>query len=171
MDRASALLEENQYLTLATADGDGQPWCSTVWFCTSRQVRSPAGLGVELVWLSRPEARHSLNLLQRPQVRISIFNSTQAAGTGDGLQFAALAERVPSEHLDETAEVFSQASLAAGGGPWRRAQVEEPALPRLYVARVQRAFLLGNGGRTEIPVAPYEGPPAARGPVASDPPR
>ena len=151
--RAQELLEENQYLTLATSDANGRPWSSTVWYTAWQRSRSEQWLAVEFIWLSRPEALHSRNLLQRPEVGISIFNSAQPAGTGDGLQFAARAEPVPSALLDEAAEAFSNASLATGGGTWTRAQVEEPALPRLYLARTESAYLLGNGTRVEIPLA------------------
>lgn len=151
--RAQQLLEENQYLTLATADASGRPWSSTVWYTAWQRSRSEEWLAVEFIWLSRPDARHSKNLLQRPEVGISIFNSAQPAGTGDGLQFAARAGLVPSVQLDEAAATFSTASLAAGGGPWARAQVEEPALPRLYLARTESAYLLGNGTRIELPLA------------------
>lgn len=151
--RAHSLLEANQYLTLATADEDGTPWCSTVWYAASMPSQSPREFVVEFIWLSRPQAQHSRNLLRRPEVGISIFDSTQPAGTGDGLQFAARAGLAPSARLDEVAATFSTASLAAGGGPWTRAQVEGPAQPRLYLARTERAFVLGNGGRLEIPPA------------------
>lgn len=150
---ARKLLEENQYLTLATADASGRPWSSTVWYTAWQRTASPQRLAVEFIWLSRPEAQHSINLLQRPEVGISIFNSTQPAGTGDGLQFGARAERVPDDELDEAAAAFSRASLAAGGGAWTRAQVEAPAPPRLYIARIERAFLLGSGSRIELPLA------------------
>ena len=153
VERAHQLLTENQYLTLATADAEGRPWSSTVWYAARHPSRSPDGLSVEFIWLSRPDALHSRNLLQRPEVGISIFDSTQPAGTGDGLQLAALAGPVPSAGLDEAAAVLSAASLAAGGGPWIRAQVEEPAVPRLYVARVEAAYLLGDGTRVEVPLA------------------
>ena len=151
--RARELLENNQYLTLATADPSGRPWAATVWYTARLRSRSPQRLALELIWLSRPDAQHSKNLVQRPEVGISIFNSTQPAGTGDGLQFAALAERVPSDELDNAAAAFSTASLAAGGGAWTRAQVEEPAVARLYIARIERAFLLGSGSRVEVAVS------------------
>ncbi|MBA2954723.1 pyridoxamine 5'-phosphate oxidase family protein [Nocardioides sp. CGMCC 1.13656] len=151
--RAHALLEENQYLTLATADASGRPWSTTVWYTAWQRSRSSTRLAVELVWLSRPEALHSRNLTQRPEVGISIFNSAQPAGTGDGLQFAAHAELVPSALLDDAAAAFSAASVAAGGGTWTRAQVEEPSVPRLYIARIRSAFLLGNATRVEVPLA------------------
>jgi len=151
--RAHQLLEENQYLTLATSDATGRPWSSTVWYTAWQCSRSEERLTVEFIWLSRPDARHSKNLLQRPEVGISIFNSAQPAGTGDGLQFAARAELVPSGQLDKAAAAFSTASLTAGGGAWTRAQVEEPALPRLYLARPESAYLLRNGTRVELPLA------------------
>jgi hypothetical protein len=151
--RALQLLHENQYLTLATADTSGRPWSSTVWYAAWRPSRSDERLSVDFIWLSRPEAQHSRNLLQRPEVGISIFDSAQPAGTGDGLQFAARAEPVPPALLDDAVDAFSEASLAAGGGAWTRAQVEAPALPRLYIARPESAYLLGGGTRVEVALA------------------
>lgn len=151
--RAQRLIEENQYLTLATADLKGRPWCSTVWYAAWQRSSSPHRLAVQFIWLSLPDALHSRNLSDRPEVGISIFDSAQPAGTGDGLQFGALAERAPSADLDEAAAVFSHASVAAGGGTWTRAQVEEPARPRLYIARIDSGFLLGDGTRVDLPVA------------------
>lgn len=145
------MIDANQYLTLATSDASGRPWATTVWYTAWERSRTAERLAVEFIWLSRPDAQHSRNLLQRPEVGISIFDSSQPAGTGDGLQFAARAQVVPSEIVDEAVAAFSVASLAAGGGPWTRAQVEEPAVPRLYLARTESAYVLGNGTRTEIP--------------------
>lgn len=149
--RARAMLAANQYLTLATAAADGRPWASTVWYAAIDRS-SPDRLVLDLVWLSWPQARHSRNIGDRPEVGISVFDSSQPAGTGDGLQLSALAEQVPAAELDAVVAVFSAASLAAGGNAWGRAQVEEPAVPRLYVARVDRAHLLGGGARADVPV-------------------
>jgi predicted pyridoxine 5'-phosphate oxidase superfamily flavin-nucleotide-binding protein len=41
-----AIVDANQYLTLATADEDGQPWASPVWFA-STDYR-------EFFWVSSP---------------------------------------------------------------------------------------------------------------------
>ena len=83
---------------------------------------------------------------------ISIFDRTQPAGTGIGLQFAARAEAVPTDELDEALAAFSEASFAAGGGARTREQVEEPAALRPYLARIEAAFL-DDGTRVEIPLA------------------
>ena len=51
---AAAILEETAYMTLATADAQGIPWATPVWF-------APDG-DRAVLWLSDPEARHSRNL-------------------------------------------------------------------------------------------------------------
>jgi hypothetical protein len=152
--RARALLAQVQYLTIASADADGTPWSSTVWYTASPlAASSEETLCVELLWLSRPEARHSLNLRHRPEVGISIFDSGQPAGTGDGLQLAARAALVGEERLDHALAVVSDASLAAGGGPWTRERVAEVDGLRLYGASIERAYLLEKGDRVELPVS------------------
>ena len=65
MDRRTTVLREllhaNRYMTLATADGDGRPWASPVWFATAD--------GRELFWASRPDTRHSRNVAERRRSR------------------------------------------------------------------------------------------------------
>ena len=48
---ARDVLLDNRFLTLATADAEGLPWASPVWFAT-RDCR-------EIFWVSSPTARHS----------------------------------------------------------------------------------------------------------------
>ena len=48
---ARAIIDAGRYMTLATADADGLPWASPVWF-------APAGYR-EFFWVSDPEARHT----------------------------------------------------------------------------------------------------------------
>ena len=56
------------YMTLATADADGVPWASPVWYATED--------GRDFYWVSDPGARHSRNIAQRPEIAIVIFDST-----------------------------------------------------------------------------------------------
>ena len=153
VERARRMLAQNQYLTLATADASGRPWATTVWYAARQRTQPAEALDLELVWLSHPGSQHSRNLAARPEVGLSIFDSGQPAGTGDGLQVSAVAAEADPSVLDETAAVFSAASLAAGGGPWARADVEGAAVPRLYVARIERAYVLGGRERHELPLA------------------
>ena len=51
---ARRIIDTFMYLTIATADDDGRPWASPVWFAPA----SPT----EFLWASDPHARHSRNI-------------------------------------------------------------------------------------------------------------
>ena len=69
---ARRIVDSNQFITIGTADEDGVPWVSLVWY-------APAECR-EFFWISDPEARHSRNIAARPQVAIVIFDSHEAGG-------------------------------------------------------------------------------------------
>ena len=68
------IVSGNEYVVLATADEQGVPWATPVWFATEDFD--------ELFWVSRPDARHSTNLAVRPELALTVFDSRQPAGTG-----------------------------------------------------------------------------------------
>ena len=68
VETARRLIDEGWYMTLATADADGLPWASPVWYAHEGYR--------DFVWVSRPDARHSVNLDQRPELAIVIFDSS-----------------------------------------------------------------------------------------------
>jgi hypothetical protein len=82
---ARAIIDANGYMTLATADASGLPWATPVWF-------APVGYR-EFLWVSSPEARHSRNLAERPQLGIVFFDSRAPIGTGQGVYMSAPADR------------------------------------------------------------------------------
>jgi nitroimidazol reductase NimA-like FMN-containing flavoprotein (pyridoxamine 5'-phosphate oxidase superfamily) len=135
------ILAASPFMTLATADAGGKPWASPVWFATDD--------GRELVWASKPEARHSLNIEARPEVGIVIFDSQQAPGTGEALYVEARAEQVPEDELDRVLDVYNRASVAQGLPAWQRGNVVEPARHRLYRAVAVEHSVLNAGDSRE----------------------
>jgi nitroimidazol reductase NimA-like FMN-containing flavoprotein (pyridoxamine 5'-phosphate oxidase superfamily) len=133
---ARSIIEANRYLTLATADQDGLPWASPVWFA-SADLR-------EFFWVSSPEAQHSRNIAVRPEVAVVIFDSGLPIGTGRGVYLSARAEEVPEPELDRGMATFSVASLAQGGRAWGRSDVQEPARHRLYRATAVASYVLSE---------------------------
>jgi hypothetical protein len=128
------IVRAGTYMTLATADENGLPWASPVWFATA-DFR-------EYFWASSPEARHSRNLAARPELAISIFDSGQAPGTGQGVYVAAVGALVSESELDHGLAVYSahDDSLPA----WTRADVLPPAKHRLYRAIATELFVLDS---------------------------
>ncbi len=66
-ERAKYLIENNQLMTIATADVLGKPWASTVGYSYDEDFN--------LYWVSHKEHLHSMNVRSRPQVGIVIFGS------------------------------------------------------------------------------------------------
>jgi nitroimidazol reductase NimA-like FMN-containing flavoprotein (pyridoxamine 5'-phosphate oxidase superfamily) len=131
---ARAIIEENLYLVLGTADRDGRPWVTPVYYAPA----SPR----EFLWVSRPDATHSRNLEARKDVSIVIFDSSVPISTGQGVYMSGTAEELSGEAAEEALEVFSRRSLAHGGREWTTADVQAPAPLRLYRAAATEQFVL-----------------------------
>jgi len=131
---ARSIVDSNLYLTLATADAEGRPWASPVWFAHEGYR--------DFLWVSRPEARHSRNIKIRPEVALVVFNST--AGPGDAAAYAeGRGEELEGDELERAIRTYSRRSEATGLATWGAAVVTAPARHRLYRATASRHFLLG----------------------------
>ena len=130
---ARSIVDTNRFMTLATADESGLPWASPVWY-------APADYR-ELYWVSSPDARHSRNLAQRPQLAIVIFDSHEPGGW-KALYMSAVAEQLTD--VDGGIEVFSRRSAEQGLPLWTRDDVLSPARHRLYRATVSEHFVLDS---------------------------
>ncbi|HWH99476.1 MAG TPA: pyridoxamine 5'-phosphate oxidase family protein [Propionibacteriaceae bacterium] len=134
-DIARAVLDAGSYVVLATADADGVPWASPVWFATENYR--------ELYWVSYPGARHSQNIEVRPQIAMVVFDSTVPSGTGQGVYMAATAEQLTdSTAIEAGIGVFSRESLRQGDEEWQLDRVTGEARLRLYRASVQEYWIL-----------------------------
>jgi pyridoxine/pyridoxamine 5'-phosphate oxidase len=87
---ARKVIDSNQFMTIATADGEGVPWVSPVLFASEEHR--------EFFWVSDPEARHSTNIAARPRVAIVIFDSHEAGGWR-AVYFSATAGEVAGADL------------------------------------------------------------------------
>ena len=138
------IVSGNEYVVLATADEQGVPWATPVWFATEDFD--------ELFWVSRPDARHSTNLAVRPELALTVFDSRQPAGTGRGVYLSAIGALVPEHDLDRAVGVFSGASQRAGAGTWSRSDVTGEARHRLYHAvAIERFVLSDRDERIRVP--------------------
>jgi uncharacterized protein YhbP (UPF0306 family) len=141
---ARAIIDANLYMVLGTADEEGRPWVSPVYFAHSDYH--------EFLWVSSPEAKHSRNLARRPEISIVIFDSQVPIGSGRGVYMSASAEELTGSDRDGAIEVFSRRSLRHGGDAWTLADVEPPARLRLYRARASAHDLL-DADDQRVPVS------------------
>jgi hypothetical protein len=125
------IIDANRYMTLATAGEDGRPWATPVWFATEDYR--------QFFWVSDPNARHSKNLAERPDLGIVIYDSSVPVGGAQAVYLSAVAAEVAGAGI----EIFTRRSLAQGLRPWTREDVVPPARHRLYRATASEHFVLG----------------------------
>ena len=133
-------LPPSPYMTLATADAEGVPWATPVWYATED--------GRHFYWVSDPNARHSRNIAARPEIAIVIFDSTVTPGDADAVYLAARAEPVGTDGI----AIFNRVGAGQGLEQWGAERVTAPAKHRLYRATVTEAFRLGAGD-ARVPLA------------------
>src|SRR5262245_15064976 len=134
---ARETIDANLYMVLGTADADGTPWATPVYFAP-HEYR-------DFYWVSRPEARHSRNISARDgkAIAIVVFDSSVPIGTGRGVYMSAVAREVPENDGAAGIAVFSRRSLADGDGEWTLKDVQPPAEFRLYRATATEHYILG----------------------------
>ena len=134
---ARGIVDGNSYMTLGTADADGVPWASPVWYAAASYA--------EFFWVSKPGARHSQNIAVRPEVGIVIYDSTVPISTGKAVYMAARAEEVTAaREIARGMSIFSQRSLEQGGREWTPDDVGASARLRLYRAMASEQFVLSS---------------------------
>jgi nitroimidazol reductase NimA-like FMN-containing flavoprotein (pyridoxamine 5'-phosphate oxidase superfamily) len=137
--QARAIIDANLYMVLGTADEDGRPWVTPVYFAHDAYR--------DFLWVSRPEAVHSRNLARRPDVSIVVFDSQVPIGGARAVYVTASAGELAGSECERAIEVYSRRSQAHGAGPWSLADVEPPAPLRLYRATASEHWILGPGDR------------------------
>ncbi len=131
---ARQIVDERLYMVLGTSDRTGQPWASPVYFA-HQDYR-------DFFWVSQPDATHSVNLRDRREVGIVIFDSTVPIDTGQGVYILGVARELPAHETDVGIEIFSKRCVGHGGNPWTVDDVSPPARHRLYQATAEAHFVL-----------------------------
>lgn len=125
--RAKSVIDSNRYLTLGTADENGTPRVSPVYF-------TPDGYS-DLYWVSSPDAQHSRNIAARPEVSIVVFDSQVPVGGAEAVYMSARSELVEEPDADLCARAF-RPRLGWTGGGFTPDDLRGPAPLRLYRASV-----------------------------------
>jgi nitroimidazol reductase NimA-like FMN-containing flavoprotein (pyridoxamine 5'-phosphate oxidase superfamily) len=125
-------------MVLGTVDPSGRPRVSPVWFSMVDHR--------DVYWLSSPEAHHSHNVAERPDVSIVVFDSSANPHTGQAVYLEATAGRVPEDELEQAcADAFEGVEDALSFTP--ESLKAEPFV--LYRARVTASEVHVRGSDPE----------------------
>jgi hypothetical protein len=141
---ARSVIDANLYMTLGTADETGTPWASPVYYVAAAGHR-------EFYWASRPEARHSRNLVVRPALSIVIFDSQVPVFQGRAVYLEAVGEQVVGAELGAGMAIYNGPAAERGASIFDRTDLEAPAPHRLYRATVVQSWVL-DGSDIRIPL-------------------
>jgi Pyridoxamine 5'-phosphate oxidase len=122
---ARRVIDGNRYLVLGTVEDDGRPRLSPVYFTPARYR--------DFYWVSSPDARHSRNVRERPDVQIVVFDSSVLPNQGEAVYLEARAREVPADELpDVVGEAFDPDTR--GGRAFAVEELSGDGDLRLYVA-------------------------------------
>jgi nitroimidazol reductase NimA-like FMN-containing flavoprotein (pyridoxamine 5'-phosphate oxidase superfamily) len=103
---ARGVLDANRYLVLGTAERDGRPRVSPVYF-THDGYR-------HLYWVSSPASTHSGNVAADGRVGIVVFDSSRPTNETEAVYLTATAAEVaPDELVEACAAAFTRVSGGA----------------------------------------------------------
>ena len=136
---AREVLDGNLYMTLATADAAGRPWATPVFFTADGPTR--------FYWVSSPDARHSRNITERPEVGIVVFDSQVPVGGAEAVYMTGRAALVGDDELEVCAGIYG--TRLSEARRFSTAELRAPAPFRLYRATIERHDILLRGGDPE----------------------
>ena len=134
---ARAIIDSTLYMVLGTSDQAGQPWVTPVYF-------SPVAY-TEFYWVSSPQAKHSHNIAQRPQVSLVIFNSQVPVGGARAVYMSAAAGELSGSELERGLQHYNgrfTEPAEHGLRDFRLEQVQPPGRYRLYRAVASEHWVL-----------------------------
>jgi pyridoxine/pyridoxamine 5'-phosphate oxidase len=131
---ARELMNVNRYITIGTADADGTPWVSPVYFAAADE--SP-----EIFWVSALDSTHSRNIASRPDVSMVIFDSTVRPYYGRAVYLSGRAAELAGPDLERAVGIYPGAASRQASSV-TVADVSAPSDYRLYRATVTEASVL-----------------------------
>ncbi len=139
-----AIIDSSLYMVLGTADDEGQPWVTPVYFTASKYK--------EFYWISSPEAKHSRNLEMHSQISLVIFNSQVPVGEGQAVYMYAAAVEVARSDLNTSLSLYNSRiahDASQGVRMIKSEEVQSPALYRLYRAVASEYWVLDPGAHPD----------------------
>lgn len=91
--KVQKLIKENNYITVATVDELGNPWCSPLNCAYDEDFN--------FYWKSPADCQHSKNIKQNGKAFFVVFDSRVPVGKGIGVYFKGKAIQIEEDNIDE----------------------------------------------------------------------
>jgi general stress protein 26 len=133
--RAKELIEQIEYVTIASVSHDGNPWNSPVFSAYDEEFN--------FYWGTHKDSQKARNIRDTGKVFLVIYNSTVPSGTGEGVYIKASAQQLvdPSE-IKNAFELLKNRHEAPF---WEFEAVQESGPIRLFKAVPQKFWMNDDG--------------------------
>lgn len=95
---AKDIIGNNQYMTIASSDNEGNAWASPVAYVFDDKFN--------FYWVSVLKSKHQENIKNNPNVSIAIFDSHQLWGEGTGVQMMAVVKEVSLKEFPSVTKLY-----------------------------------------------------------------
>ena len=126
--RAKEIIETISYATIASANKEGKPWNTPVFFIHDRKLN--------IYWFSDKQNQHSQNVRENENVFIVIYDSTVPEGDGEGVYIQAKAVE-----LNDPEEIRQAGIPETGPGKDAPDDFVGDATRRVYKAIPQQVWM------------------------------
>ncbi len=145
--RARDIIESNNFMSLATCTSSGNPWATPLFYAYDDKYN--------LYFVSSKNSLHVNHIMDNPTVAVTIFNSTQPAGSTEGVQLLGQAEWVKDEEeLGRAIDLYYRRLLPEVRGAmtdrYPTATYLPPSRFRFFKISIRRAYIPDVRGRVEI---------------------
>ena len=133
--KAQTILNRINYATLATADPNGNPWNSPVYYAYDEDYN--------IYWGSHVESQHSQNIRANGKAFIVVYDSTVAPGLGEGVYIQAKVVE-----LTDPQEIAAAHKLIQDRRPspyWKLEEVQLDRPVHLFKAIPKHIWMNGEG--------------------------
>jgi uncharacterized protein YhbP (UPF0306 family) len=86
IETAVKIIKRIEYINIASITPEGKPWNTPVYTAFDKELN--------FYWFSWKKNQHSVNIRNNPNVFVTIYDSTQIAGTGTGVYFQGQAKEL-----------------------------------------------------------------------------
>ncbi len=145
-DKARHIIDNNNYIALATSDKKMNPWVAAVFFVHDQDYN--------FYFLSSIDSRHGKNIMGNASVAGVIFNSTSPIGSSDSVQICGNASLVEKKDIMRAIEIYAKRLFPSSTIPsikrYRAEDYLEPSEFRFFRVTPTNVYTAGENGRTEV---------------------
>jgi uncharacterized protein YhbP (UPF0306 family) len=144
--RAKEIINDNKYMVLSTSDKNGDPWGTALFYTCDEKYN--------FYFYSNSDSSHCTNILQNPNVSLTIFNQESMVGSYDGVQIKGQVSEVTDTELPETIlRYFKKITRGLPTSPSDLPNPDEFKAPnklRFFKVTILKIYFSQINGRIEV---------------------